>query len=184
MTKVIISHDVDHLYAKDHWFRDLIYPKLWIRSTKEFICREISLKEWWLRCSSCFKRNRNCISELVGFDKSHGVESVFFFGVKQGLGMSYLPREAKPMVEYVKNEGFAVGLHGICFDDYMGIKDEYDTFREYFGFEPCGIRMHYVRYDDNTFENEDKAGYVFDSSEFEKTKKGNLSVNGRCPSVL
>ena len=24
--KVIISHDVDHLFAKYHWFRDLCYP--------------------------------------------------------------------------------------------------------------------------------------------------------------
>ena len=30
--KIIVSHDVDHLYGSDH-YKDLIYPKLWLRET-------------------------------------------------------------------------------------------------------------------------------------------------------
>ena len=45
MIKVIVSHDVDHLFAGDHWFRDLIYPKLWVRTTLQLVKREITGKE-------------------------------------------------------------------------------------------------------------------------------------------
>ena len=53
--KIIVSHDVDHLYGKDHWFRDMIYPKLWVRSLIWLIKRKITFKEFFLRCISCFK---------------------------------------------------------------------------------------------------------------------------------
>ena len=78
---IIISHDVDHLFGSDHWFRDLSYPKLWVRSTIQLGTRKIRLKEWWLRCISCFRHKRNNIEELIQFDKNNGVPSTFFFGV-------------------------------------------------------------------------------------------------------
>jgi hypothetical protein len=172
MIKIIISHDVDHLYARDHWFRDLVYPKLWIRSTLKVLSKEITLKECWLRCVSCLKKERNCISELMKFDKKYGVPSTYFFGVRKGLGMSYFPDEARKIVDVVSKNGFQIGIHGICFDSDIGIQEEYQTFEEKYGFKPCGIRMHYVRYDDTTFVKEAKVGYIFDTTEFEKDKKG------------
>lgn len=172
MIKVIISHDVDHLYRRDHWFRDAIYPKLIVRSACQLLGRKITIKEWWLRSLSCFKKNRNCLKEVMEFDREHGAASTFFFGVSQGLGMSYRPKEAAEMVKYVRSQGFSVGLHGICYDNYEGIKAEYDTFVRSYGFKPCGIRMHYVRYDKKTFENEARAEYPFDTTEFEKEKSG------------
>lgn len=30
--KIIVSHDVDHLYPSDHFLKDLILPKMWVRS--------------------------------------------------------------------------------------------------------------------------------------------------------
>ena len=45
---------------------------------------------------------------------------------------------------------------------------EYNEFCNLMGYSPCGIRMHYVRFDDTTFINENKAGYRFDSTEFNK----------------
>lgn len=172
MIKVIISHDVDHLFAKDHWFRDLIYPKLWVRSTIQLIRREITLKEWWLRCISCFRKNRHNLDALMDFDENHGVKSTFFFGMNQGLGMSYKPEEAKSTIIRVHNRGFATGVHGIEYQDYDGMKKEYDTFKNTTGFEPCGIRMHYVRFDDNTFEKLSQIGYPFDTTEFDKQNNG------------
>ncbi len=172
MIKVIVSHDVDHLYSRDHWFRDFIYPKLFVRSSIQMVRRRITIKEWWLRNLSCFQKNRNHIREVMDFDREYGVPSVFFFGVSRGLGMSYKPEEAAEMVKQVQKQGFLVGLHGICYDSYDGIKAEYDTFVRLYGLEPCGIRMHYVRYDDKTFENEARVGYPFDTTEFEKEKNG------------
>lgn len=170
--KVIISHDVDHLFAKEHFFRDLIYPKLWVRSFLQLIKGKITFKECFLRCVHCFKKERHCIYDLMQFDKSYGVPSTFFFGMNQGLGMSYYPKEARSIVEKVKDQGFSVGVHGIEYTDYSLIKKEYETFVNLMGFAPCGIRMHYVRFDDNTFKNVSAAGYVFDSTEFDKKECG------------
>ncbi len=170
--KVIISHDVDHLFSKDHWFRDLFYPKLWIRSTLELMKKEITIKEWWLRCMSCFKKSINNLDALMDFDERHGIQSTFFFGMNQGLGMSYKPKEAEPVIRKVYNRGFSVGVHGIEYQDFEGMKKEYNTFKEITGIEPCGIRMHYVRFDSDTFEKLNDVGYVFDTTEFDKTNCG------------
>ena len=172
MTKVIVSHDVDHLFAKDHWFRDLIYPKMWVRNTLQLIKKETSAREWWLRNTSCFRKNRHNLEALMDFDEKHGIPSTFFFGMNQGLGMSYRPEEAKPVIREVHERGFSVGVHGIEYQDYNGMKREYDTFKAINGFEPCGIRMHYVRFDENTFEKLNKIGYAFDTTEFDKKNEG------------
>ena len=170
--KIIISHDVDHLFAKEHFFRDLIYPKLWVRSFIWFFKGKITLKEFFLRCIHCFKKDRHCIYSLMEFDKSYAVPSTFFFGMNQGLGMSYYPKEAKPVIKRVVEEGFSVGVHGIEYTDSSLIKKEYDTFISLMGFAPCGIRMHYVRFNDNSFEKVADAGYVFDTTEFDKQACG------------
>lgn len=172
MTKVIVSHDVDHLFAGDHWFRDLIYPKMWVRTTLQFLKRQITAKEWWLRNTSCFRKNRHNIDALMDFDEQNGIPSTFFFGMKQGLGMSYKPAEAKPVIMKVHDRGFSAGVHGIEYQDIEGMKEEYNTFRQLTGFDPCGIRMHYVRFDDDTFEKLNNVGYAFDTTEFDKQNDG------------
>lgn len=170
--KIIVSHDVDHLFAKEHFFRDLIYPKLWVRSFICFLKGKITLKECFLRCIHCFKKERHCIYELMKFDKSYQVSSTFFFGMNRGLGMSYYPEEAKLVIRQVAYEGFSVGVHGIEYRESSMIKKEYDTFVNLMGFKPCGNRMHYVRFDENTFENLSTVGYDFDTTEFNKKECG------------
>ncbi len=172
MTKVIVSHDVDHLYASDHWFRDLTYPKLWVRSSIQLIKREITLSEWFLRVISCFKMNRNNIIPLMDFDRQHGIKSTFFFGMASGLGMSYKPEKARSVMQFVKTNGFPIGVHGIEYRDIVGMKEEYLKFEEIVGEAPRGIRMHYVRFDDDTFKKLDDTGYLFDSTEYDKTNPG------------
>ena len=167
--KIIVSHDVDHLYSCDHWFRDLFFPKLWIRESLNLLKNRITAKEWFSRCTSCFSKKINYIPELLEFDLKNGVPSTFFFGMSQGLGMSYRPEEAREMIQFVRNHGFSVGVHGICYDSQQGIQKEKNTFKELMGFEPDGIRMHYVRFNENTFRYLDEAGYGFDSTEFDKT---------------
>jgi hypothetical protein len=84
MINVIISHDVDHLFSKDHWFRDLIYPKMWVRTTLQLVKGQITTREWRMRNTSCFRKVRNRIEEQITFDKLYGVPSTFFFGMNQG----------------------------------------------------------------------------------------------------
>lgn len=174
--KIIISHDVDHLYGRDHWFRDLIYPKLWIRSAIQLVKGIITPKMFWLRFVSCFQRRRHRLDEVMAFDRAHGVPSTFFFGMNQGLGMSYKPDEAKTAIQMVKKSGFAVGVHGICYDSYEGVQKEHDCFSETMGYEPDGIRMHYVRFNENTFSMTARAGYGFDCSEFNKAECGTIKA--------
>ncbi len=149
--KIIISHDVDHLYGTDH-LRDLIYPKLWVRETMDALRGRISFDEWRYRMVSPFRRERNHVNELLEYDAAHGVKSSFFFGMEKGLGMSYDRDKALPFIENVIEKGFHAGVHGIAYDDVLSMQGEHDAFEQLTGSTPEGIRMHYVRFDDKTFE--------------------------------
>ncbi len=165
--KIIISHDVDHLYWSDH-LRDLIYPKLWVRETLSFIKRSITAKEYFLRLQSTFIAKRHHLEEIVALDKKYSVPSTFFFGMANGLGMSYSKSKARPNIEYVMKAGFSVGVHGIATQNTQDIKTEFNDFIQMSGLESFGIRTHYVRYDSNTFQKFADIGYAFDASEFDK----------------
>jgi hypothetical protein len=166
--KVIISHDVDHLFRDDH-YKDLIYPKLWVRESLNYIKRNITVAEWKGRMVSPFQKKRNRIEEIIAYDKAHNVPSSFFFGMAKGLGMSYEPEKAVPLIKLVCENGLEAGVHGIDFSNFEKIKNEYNTFSTLSGHSPVGVRMHYVRYDNETFSKLSECGYLFDSTEFDKT---------------
>lgn len=165
--KIIISHDVDHLYPKDH-LKDLIMPKLLIRSTIEFFSGKITFEEWFLRIRTPFAKKMNYIEELMKFDKDNNVRSTFFFGMDKCLGMSYNSRFAEPYIKMLNENGFDTGVHGCDYMNSDKIKREYGKFKKILGKENFGIRMHYVRYDEQTFSRLSEAGYLFDTSEFNK----------------
>lgn len=173
--KIIISHDVDHLYASDHWFKDLIIEKLWIRSLLQLMKREIDAETFFNRLLLPFHNRMHRIDELMEFDRSHGIPSVFFFGMANGLGMSYQKSRACPIMKKVIDQSFDVGVHGIDYQRMEGIKKEHDDFLEMSGLKNFGIRNHYVRFDEHTFEKQSEAGYLFDSTWFDK-KKLNLKA--------
>ena len=165
--KIIISHDVDHLFWNDH-LADLYYPKLWARESLMLIRRRISAKEWALRMAIPFHRNLNHLQEIMRFDKENGIPSTFFFGMENGLGLSYGRKQALRAIRQVQAEGFAAGVHGIAYNDAKAIQAEYKAFKELTGGAPQGIRMHYVRYAENTLRLLSEAGYAFDSTVFDK----------------
>ncbi|MCO7123747.1 hypothetical protein NIA71_17620 [Ihubacter massiliensis] len=165
--KIIVSHDVDHLYRDDH-YKDLIYLKLWVRSTLEFFKREYGIREWFLRMCSPFRKERHRIYDMMEFDKKKGIPSTFFFGMENGLGMSYKRDKAVPLIKYVDEYGFEVGVHGIEYQHIEKMKQEYESFRRILQRNDFGMRMHYVRFDETSFEKLSKCGYQFDSTEFDK----------------
>lgn len=167
--KIIVSHDVDHLYGTDH-LKDLIYPKLWIRETLAILTGKINISEWSKRMISPFHRERNHIKELLDFDDAYGVKSTFFFGMANGLGMSYKAEKALPFIELVTKKGFTAGVHGINYTDSEAMKREFTRFASISGKYPSGIRMHYVRFNEDTFSKLADCGYLFDSTEFNKGK--------------
>ena len=137
--KIIVSHDVDHLFRDDH-YRDLIYPKLWVRSTLEVIKREYGANEWLHRMGNPFKHVRHRIEEVMAFDKAHNIQSSFFFGMDNGLGMNYSKEKACEVIRHVDKAGFDVGVHGISYTEYGKMQKEYDDFARIIGRKDFGIR--------------------------------------------
>lgn len=168
--KIIISHDVDHLYVSDHLKRDLIVEKLWVRSVLHFFQRRITFKTLLYRLCIPFHNRMHRIDELMEFDKKHNIPSIFFFGMANGLGMSYHKKQAFPVIKKVMEQSFDVGVHGIDYQREENIRMEHDDFSILSGLKSFGIRNHYVRFDKNTFEKQEKVGYIFDSSWFDKKK--------------
>jgi peptidoglycan/xylan/chitin deacetylase (PgdA/CDA1 family) len=166
--KIIISHDVDHLYSTDHWKHDLIIPKLWIRSFLHLCQRKISVKIFLRRIKYGFEKEWNHTREVLELDKKYGIPSTFFVGMSRGLGMSYSMKSAEKLIHHVKEQGFDVGVHGVAYADFEKMRKEYRRFKTIVGDYPFGIRMHYVRRDENTYHKLDKLGYIFDSTEFDK----------------
>lgn len=167
--KVIVSHDVDHLKPGEHW-KDLYYPKLWLRSFLELIKRQISFNVFWNRFVSVFDKRINRLPELCEFDKNNGVRATYFFGMSHALGMVYNQEKALQWIKYVKERGFDAGVHGCDYQHAQAICREHDDFAKLTGETSFGIRNHYVRYDDDTFNKMNLAGYLFDTTEFKKEK--------------
>lgn len=115
-----------------------------------------------------FHKRMNRIEEVMEYDKKNKIPSVFFFGMDNVLGMSYTRTKAKKYIRLVKENGFDVGVHGCEYKDYKKIQQEYNDFQKIAGLSSFGIRTHYVRYDERTFEKFSQAGYLFDSSYFNK----------------
>lgn len=166
--KIIISHDVDHLYAADHIFRDLILEKLWVRSFLQLCSGKINQKTFWYRLTLLFHNRMHRIDELMEFDRQHAIPSVFFFGMDNVLGMSYSREKAAPVIRRVLDNGFDVGVHGVDYRDPVKMQEEHDAFAEISGLKSFGVRNHYVRFDAETFQKMNHAGYLFDSTWFNK----------------
>lgn len=166
--KIIISHDVDHLYPSDHIFRDLIFPKLWIRSFIEFVNGRIAIRNLFYRLVSIFDKRLNRIPEIIEFDRKNGIPSVFFFGMDNILGMSYNKNTATPWIKFVLGKGFDAGVHGVEFDNVEKMQNEFNDFQAISNLSSFGIRTHYIRFNENTFKKMTDVGYLFDTSEFNK----------------
>ena len=173
--KIIISHDVDHLYWNDH-LTDLFYPKLWLRESFALLRRRISVQEWALRMAIPFHRNLHHLQEVMQFDTVNGIPSTFFFGMANGLGLSYTHKQALKAIRQVQSGGFAAGVHGIAYDDAAAIQAEYQAFETLTGTAPTGIRMHYVRHTDRTEQLLSTAGYAFDSTVFDKSTGSSIQA--------
>jgi hypothetical protein len=162
MCKVIISHDVDHITVFEH-YKDLIIPKFLIKSTIEKLIGVITWKEYFLRYKRIFENKWQNINELMEFNKKNNIPTTFFLGMNNGMYLSYSLKEAILWVNKIKQKEFDVGVHGIEFKDFDIMKKEYENLYSIIK-DDIGIRMHYLRYDENTFNNLSKIGYLFDST--------------------
>ncbi len=163
--KAILSHDVDHITVWEH--KDLIVPKFLIKSTIEVLSNTISFRDYVLRYKDLAKNKWQNIEELIDFNKKENIPSTFFFGVNNGVGLVYSLNNAKKWIKRVTDLGFDAGVHGIAFNNLEDMKKEFNTFKEISNLDQFGIRMHYLRNDENTLKNLSKCGYLFDSTEYQ-----------------
>jgi len=161
--KIIISHDVDHITAWEHK-KDLTIPKFIFRNSIELAIRKAGFREYFLRFMELAKNKFQNLEELMGFDKENKVPSTFFVGVNNGLGLAYSLDDANYWIKKIIENGFDVGVHGIEFDNFWGIKKEYEVFENLSDLKKFGIRMHYLNNSEHTLKLLDEAGYLFDST--------------------
>jgi len=163
--KAIVSHDIDHLTLSEHYFRDLIVPKFFVRSHIELLSGKISLGEFHHRLADVFKDKWQHLEELHHFNSSHTVPATYFIGVCRGEGLSYSLRQSAFWIQKLQQMGCEVGPHSIAHESREHITKEYDLFKKLSGSHSFGTRMHYIRQGEQTFAHLANAGYAFDSSE-------------------
>jgi len=160
--KIILSHDIDHLYWYEHYFKDLYLPGTLLRNTKGFVAGKLEL-QLYLKRLKCWGRIHR-IPELIKYFNQENIKSNFFFGMDNALHLSYNYKQTKPFIQELLKEGHLVGVHGIAFKEKNQIEIENKRFKELSNINPYGIRTHYLRlsgYSHNLF---DQQGYKFDSS--------------------
>ncbi len=160
--KIILTHDIDHLYWKDHYFKDLYTPKYLYRHTKAWLTSQITFKTYKKRLKIHGQMHR--IPELLNFHDQHKTKGCFFFGMDNALGLSYQPEDARPWIQEVLKRGHDAGVHGIAYADKKRIQKEYDLFKKLSGLDSFGIRTHYLRMNGYTLEMFSEQRYLFESS--------------------
>ncbi len=149
--KAIISHDIDHLRVWEH-ANDLILPKFFVRAKIELFSGKISFQEYLYRMGGFFTNKWQNIDELIEFNSLTNVPNSFFIGVNNGVGLSYPLEAAAYWIQRMEDKQIEVGVHGIDFDSFDKIKKEYTTFQNNSRNSSFGIRMHYLRKNENTFK--------------------------------
>ena len=168
--KAIISHDIDHFTLSEHYLKDLIVPKYFIRSYIEFFGGKISFNELFHRYADIFKNQWQHLDALNDINIKNHVTSTYFVGVNQGIGLSYTRDQSIFWIQKLIQMGCKVGVHGIAFETFEKINAEYTSFKNISGQTNFGIRMHYIKTNELTFANMAKSGYSFDSSEMSFNK--------------
>lgn len=163
--KAIISHDIDHLTVSEHYLKDLIVPKQIARSYIELFSGKINALELFNRIGDLLKNQWQHIEELHTFNLKHKVPTTYFIGVNQGTGLSYSVKQAEFWIHKMRTMGCDVNIHGISYETFDAMKTEFDLFKSILDPHNFGIRMHYIKKNDQTFSNMAKVGYLFDSSE-------------------
>jgi len=126
--KIIISHDVDHLSIHEHWLKDLFIWKFLFKTILYTMTGRLLFRVGLRRLCALFSRRFHNIDEVMTVDRQFSVPSTFFVGMRNGLGMSYSWASARQAVEHIRREGFAVGVHGVAFEEAQLVHEEHERF--------------------------------------------------------
>lgn len=175
--KIIVSHDVDHLFWREHFFKDLYISKLLVRSATLALKGVIDRKTLFARIDAWNDGRINRLRELMAYEKEMQVPATFFFVMRPGKGVAYQAMASQPFIREMLRNNISVGVHGMAYDDPAAMKEEHARFKEISGLETFGIRMHYLRQSTETLNILDQLGYSFDSSKYEveaPSRMGNM----------
>lgn len=165
MKVALISHDVDHIKPWEHLFKDLILIKFIIRTKIELLKGYISFYEYLLRIEEVLLNKKwNQIENIINFNKQFNIPSTFFVGVNNGLGLSYPIESAIWAIRTIIKNNYDVGVHGIAYDNPDLIRKEYTLFKNTSQRTEFGIRMHYLRNNNETLKYLKNTGYLFDAT--------------------
>ncbi len=158
--KIIISHDVDHLFLKEHFKDSFLLGNLY-RSLKQLAEGNISLNTLLKR----FPAQLNRVKELHEFNKKAGIRETFFFGMRKGLNLSYEWKDTQPFIDYLLKEKVLIGMHGMGYNSFDLLQEETNRFKTMLPKHyPLGIRNHYLRMDEISLGIMEKIGFLFDST--------------------
>ena len=160
--KIILSHDVDHLFWSEHYFKDWYIPARLFRNIIGLVTGKISMNLFLKRLKMWGRMHR--IPELIAFYKERNIQAHFFFGMNNALRLSYPFKNAQEPIRLLLEAGHHVGVHGIETRKIHGITQEQQRFQNIAGKRPSGIRTHYLRWTGFTYALVELAGYSFDSS--------------------
>lgn len=164
--KVIISHDVDHLTVWEH-LMDGILLKFWLRNSMGLLAGTVSPANIRSMLTEMLDNRWQYIDALTQFDREHGIPASYFVGVNNGYGLSYSLSSASTCIQSIRRSGFDVGVHGIGFDNFLAIQEERSRFQNIAELNDFGIRIHNLRMGHETLADLAKAGYSFDTSEYQ-----------------
>jgi hypothetical protein len=162
-SKIIVSHDVDHISSWEHLF-DMGLAKFLARSTIEISYGHISFHEYYNRLKETLLGRWEFILETARFDCQNSIKSNYFFGSANGMGLSYRLEDAVGLINSVAALGHDIGIHGIARDSLSDILLEKERFEKLTGLPCKGIRLHYLSSTDAVLNLFEKAGFVYDSS--------------------
>lgn len=160
---IIISHDLDHITALEH-YRDLFIPKFLVKSFIELLHRKITLRTLGWRLFSLMANKLNNTMECLNFDRDHDIPSTYFVAVTRGQSLSYNTNHAKTMIAAILKQGCHLGIHGISCTSSDNVLNEHRSFKSLTGIEPEGIRMHYLNTRSDMLDYFSEAGYRYDTS--------------------
>ena len=175
--KIIISHDVDHCKWTDH-FKDLFIVKFYVKTVTYLLTGKISLQTTWKRFVLPFKNRQHRLPELCAFDREQEIPASYFVGMDNALGLMYGRSDAQKMIEYINSTGYETGVHGIAFRDPLKIRHEFELYQKLAGKPAKGMRMHYLRWQEDTPSMLIAAGYQFNSTQY-KTADPSCMDDGR-----
>lgn len=186
---VCLTHDVDFVGIKDHWFDHTMWGFLW-RSTVGSVAACVRGRMNWSKAGRNVKAALALPLVYLGVLKDFWLEFDRYAAIERGLGSTFffIPFPNRPgmrrnslapkrraakydlralasTVKKLVDSGCEVGLHGLdAWCDEVAAGAELNRIREVTGDREIGVRMHWLYYADESPKVLERAGLSYDST--------------------